>query len=182
MKRAVFVVPVVLFALLVLIMAMLLTDSERIANPARLPSPLVGKPLPEFDLPAVSASVPGGLSSHVIRGQVSVVNIFASWCGPCIIEHPSITQLARQGIPVYGISYRDDPVDTERWLRKHGNPYRAVGNDRNARASMEWGVTGVPETFLIDADGRVAHKHVGPIMPHMLEDEILPRLRKLLAK
>ena len=178
MRRLVVIIPVAVFAALVGLMASLLTDSERNNDPSRLPSPLVGKPAPAISLPPINAEVPGGFSTADLKGRVTIVNVFASWCVPCLAEHPLITRLAEDGIPVYGINHRDKAVDAVRWLRRHGNPYLAVGFDADARASLEWGVTGVPETFIIDANGTIAYKHAGPITPDVLERKILPKLRE----
>jgi cytochrome c biogenesis protein CcmG/thiol:disulfide interchange protein DsbE len=178
MRRLAVILPVALFVLLVGVMAALLTDSERNNDPSRLPSPLVGKPAPAIDLPAVADGIPGGFSTADLRGTVSLVNVFASWCVPCLAEHPLITRLAEDGFPVYGINHRDKPADAQTWLARHGNPYKAVGRDADARASLEWGVTGVPETFIIDASGTIIYKHAGPITVDVLNDKILPQLRE----
>ncbi len=178
MHRLIVILPVALFAGLIGVMVALLTDSERNSDLSRLPSPLIGKPAPAFDLPAVAESVPGGFSTRDLKGQVSVVNVFASWCVPCLAEHPMISQLAGQGVAVYGINHRDKPDAATNWLRRHGNPYIAVGADLDARASLDWGVTGVPETFIINANGVIAYKHVGPVTKDVLNKKILPKLRE----
>ena len=179
MRRVVIILPLAIFAALIGIMVALLTAGERNNDPSRLPSPLVGKPAPAIVLPAVADNIPGGFSTADLRGRVTLVNVFASWCVPCLAEHPLITRLAMDGIPVFGINHRDKTEDAVTWLRRHGNPYTAVGADANARASLEWGVTGVPETFIIDADGTVAYRHAGPITPDVLERKILPKLREV---
>ncbi len=179
MRRLLHVLPAAVFGALVLTMLALLTDDERNANMERLPSPLVGGPVPAFSLPPIPGAAAEGVSTDMLGGRVSAVNVFASWCGPCVVEHPSVARLAREGFAVYGINYRDRAPDALAWLERHGNPYAAVGFDPDARASFEWGVTGVPETFLVDAEGRIVHKHVGPIMPADLDGKILPMLRAL---
>lgn len=178
MRRIAVLLPVVVLALLVGMMAALLTDSERNNDPSRLPSPLVGKPAPAIALPGIDGGLESGFSNADLLGKVSMVNIFASWCVPCLAEHPLITRLAESGVPVYGINYRDKAEDATRWLTRHGNPYTAIGFDPDARASLEWGVTGVPETFIIDRNGTIAYKHTGPITVDALEKRILPELRK----
>ena len=178
MRRLAVILPVALFAGLIGVMVALLTNSERNDNLSRLPSPLVGRMAPEFSLPAVDASVPGGFSTEDLKGRATVVNVFASWCAPCLAEHPVIERLAAQGVPVYGINHRDKPEAATNWLRRHGNPYTAVGADPDARASLDWGVTGVPETFIIDANGLITYKHVGPVTQDVLENKILPKLRE----
>ena len=108
-----------------------------------------------------------------------VLDVFASWCVPCLAEHPLITELAEAGTRVYGINHRDTADDAITWLRRHGNPYAAIGFDADARASLEWGVTGVPETFIIDRDGTIAYKHTGPLTRDVLERRIVPKLREV---
>ena len=179
MRRLVVILPVAVFAALLGIMAALLTDSERNNAPSRLPSPLVGKPAPAISLPPVAPGIPGGFSTDDLKGHVTVVNVFASWCVPCLAEHPLITELAEAGTRVYGINHRDTADDAITWLRRHGNPYAAIGFDADARASLEWGVTGVPETFIIDRDGTIAYKHTGPLTRDALERRIVPKLREV---
>tara|TARA_R110002110_G_scaffold415612_2_gene651707 strand:+ start:168168 stop:168716 length:549 start_codon:yes stop_codon:yes gene_type:complete len=179
MRRLVVILPAAIFAALLGVMGVLLTDGDRNNDPSRLPSPLVGKPASAFSLPAVADNIPGGFSTDDLKGHVTVLNVFASWCIPCLAEHPLITQLAADGVRVYGINYRDKSADAVTWLRRHGNPYRAIGFDADARASLEWGVTGVPETFIIDANGIIAYKHAGPITPDILERKILPKLHEV---
>jgi cytochrome c biogenesis protein CcmG/thiol:disulfide interchange protein DsbE len=178
MRRLAVIFPVALFAGLIGVMVALLTNSERNDNLSRLPSPLIGRMAPEFSLPAVDASVPGGFSTEDLKGRATVVNVFASWCVPCLAEHPVIERLAAQGVPVYGINHRDKPEAATNWLRRHGNPYTAVGADPDARASLDWGVTGVQETFIIDTSGLITYKHVGPVTQDVLEKKILPKLRE----
>ena len=178
MRRFAVILPVALFAGLMGVMIALLTDDERNADLSRLPSPLVGQPAPVINLPAINADIPGGFSTGELAGKVSLVNVFASWCVPCLAEHPLITRLAEQGIPVYGINHRDKPDAAATWLKQHGNPYTAVGADADARASLDWGVTGVPETFIINAQGVITYKHVGPLTEDDLKNKILPKLRE----
>jgi cytochrome c biogenesis protein CcmG/thiol:disulfide interchange protein DsbE len=120
-----------------------------------------------------------GFSRADLGGQPMLVNIFASWCVPCRIEHPVITRLAELGVPVNAINYKDDPAKATAFLKELGDPFRKVGADRTGRTAIEWGVYGVPETFVIDKQGNVAYKHVGPMQPRDLERTILPLLEKL---
>ena len=144
-----------------------------------LPSPLLGKSVPEFSLPPVQGRTVG-LSSDDLVGEVSIVNVFASWCVPCRDEHPLFTRLARQDIvPINGINYKDEPRQAEAWLAELGDPYARTGADIDGRVGIDWGVYGVPETFVVDADGRVAYKHVGPLSPAALEETILPLVARL---
>lgn len=145
----------------------------------RLPSTLIDKPIPEFTLPPIEGR-DNGLSSADLRGEVSIVNVWASWCVPCRIEMPLLVELASTGtVTIHGINYRDDPGAALSFLAELGDPYTRIGADRNGRVSIDWGVYGLPETFVVDAQGRVAYKHVGPFDRRSLEEEILPVVRRL---
>ena len=147
----------------------------------RLPSTLIGRPVPEFALPPIEGRA-DGLSSADLRGGVSIVNVWASWCVPCRVEMPLLVDLAATGaIPIHGINYKDAPAAALAFLDELGDPYTRIGADRNGRASLEWGVYGLPETFVIDAEGRIAYKHVGPFNRRILEERILPVARRLQA-
>lgn len=148
-------------------------------NPRLIPSPLIGKPVPEFDLPPVKGRKLG-LSSKDLRGQVSLVNVFASWCVACREEHPLLMELARGDVvPIHGLNYKDAPDDAAKWLDTLGDPYTRTGADRNGRVAIDWGVYGVPETFVIDPKGRIAYKHIGPVNAEVLNNKILPLIEKL---
>ena len=176
MRRLLFLLPFVVFVALAGVFMLQLRAGR---DAAILPSVMIDQPAPEFALPAVAEVDMPGFTTADLRGQVSIVNIFASWCIPCLAEHPLITRLAEDGFTVYGINHRDTDTAAARWLKRHGNPYTAVGADRNARVSLDWGVTGVPETFIIDADGSIRFKHAGPITPDVLQRDILPVLTQL---
>ncbi|AWU94891.1 DsbE family thiol:disulfide interchange protein [Azospirillum ramasamyi] len=150
-------------------------------DPRDIPSALIDKPAPTFDLPAIAGGpATGGLSSSKLTGDVTLVNVFASWCIPCKAEHPVITRLAReQGVTVYGINYKDKPEDALTWLARYGNPYAAIGADPDGRVSIDWGVYGVPESYLIDRQGRIRFKHVGPLTPQVVEEQLLPMVKHL---
>ncbi|CAK0753759.1 Thiol:disulfide interchange protein DsbE [uncultured Gammaproteobacteria bacterium] len=176
MKRAVFLLPLGLFAALLLYFAAGLT-----LDPKLIPSALIDKPVPVFDLPPL----PGhsdGLATADLKGEVQLVNVFASWCVPCRIEHPLISALAAQGVPVRGLNYKDKPEDALDWLRRNGDPYRSIGADRDGRVGIDWGVYGVPETFVVDRTGRIRHKHVGPLTVEELEHKILPLIELLRSR
>ncbi len=132
-------------------------------NPRDVPSALISQPVPAFELPPLYEGEPGLTSDMLDDGQVSLVNIFASWCGPCRIEHPVLMELAASGIPVHGIAYKDEPPDSRRFLRSLGDPYSRIGVDENGRAAIDFGVSGVPETFVIAGDGRIVYQQIGPI-------------------
>ncbi len=178
MRRLLLILPVAAFAVLVAILGLLTLQTQDGRDPSLIPSPLVGKPVPEFTLPAVSDEFPGGFAAANLRDEVIMVNFFASWCVPCLAEHPLITRLAEEGLAVYGVNHRDKTVDAVKWLKKHGNPYTAIGADPEGRVSLDWGVTGLPETFIINAEGIITHKHSGPITPDVLKKTILPKLQE----
>lgn len=162
------------FLALVVVLAIGLT-----LDPRKVPSPLIGKPVPEFSLPPVKGRVLG-LSDKDLKSQVSLVNVFASWCVACRQEHPLFMQLKAHGtVPIHGINYKDRPNDAAQWLDELGDPYTRTGADLDGRVSIDWGVYGVPETFVIDRDGRIAYKQIGPITPQVLEDTILPLISRL---
>jgi len=169
------IVPLAAFGLFVLFGWGLMTGSDD------LPSVLVGKPVPQFSLPAVQGRT-RGLETADLMGQVSLVNVFASWCVPCRAEHPLFMALSKTGeVPLYGMNYKDKPDQAEAWLAELGDPYTLLGADLDGRAGIEWGVYGVPETYVIDADGTIAYRQVGQITPQILEERLLPLVRQLMA-
>jgi cytochrome c biogenesis protein CcmG/thiol:disulfide interchange protein DsbE len=144
-----------------------------------IPSALIGTSVPKFGLPPVQGRTLG-LSSADLVGEVSLVNVFASWCLACREEHPLFMQLKAEGVvPIHGLNYKDDPDNATRWLNTLGDPYTRTGADRDGRVAIDWGVYGVPETFVISKDGRIAHKHIGPLTPEALENTVLPLIRRL---
>lgn len=148
-------------------------------DPAKLPSPLIGREVPAFSLPPVLGRTLG-LSSDHLKGQVSLVNFFASWCVPCRLEHPFFLDINRKGIvPLYGINYKDAPEEAARWLNARGDPYARTGADVDGRVGIDWGVYGIPETFVVGADGRVAYKHIGQMTERALTETILPLVERL---
>ena len=174
-RRLLYAVPVLLF----LVVAGFLFRGLYL-DPRKLPSALIDKPVPSFELPPIEGRDNGGFSAADLSGEgVKLVNIFASWCVPCRVEHPLINALAEEGIPVYGINYKDAPADAERWLDKLGDPYTAIGSDIDGRVGIEWGVYGVPETFVIDAEGTIRYKHVGPLQQRDVENTLRPILEHL---
>lgn len=155
-------------------------------DPSRIPSALIGRPAPQTTLPPVDgltsngAAVPG-LDPAAFKGQVSIVNVWASWCVPCHDEAPLLVDLAKdKRIRVLGINYKDAPDNARRFLGRYGNPFAAVGADGNGRASIEWGVYGVPETFIVGRDGAIAYKLVGPITPDNIDRVLRTEIDKAL--
>ncbi len=152
-------------------------------NPREVPSPLIGKAVPDFELPPIAGRQNPSLASLDLKGEVSLVNVFASWCTACRYEHPLLMALKRNGtIPVHGINYKDKPGDASAWLAELGDPYTRIGADRNGRVSIDWGVYGVPETFLIDQQGRIAYKQIGELTVEAWEQKLWPLVQKLRAE
>ena len=175
MRRLIFLVPLLLFAALAGYFAIALFSGR---DPRELPSALLDKPAPDFDLPSLTEGQ--RLSSAALRGEVVVLNVFASWCAPCRVEHPLLMRLARQEkIQLVGIAYKDRPEDSRRVLAELGNPYRSTGIDRDGRTGIEFGLYGVPETYVIDRQGHIRKRFVGPLSPGQVERELLPLLRML---
>jgi len=151
-------------------------------NPQRIPSALIGKPAPTFALPALDGIDKPGLSTADFKGAVTVVNVFASWCIPCHEEHPVLMEMAKDTrFQLVGINNKDQPDNARRFLGRNGNPYGRVGVDSAGRASIDWGVYGVPETFIVGRDGTIAYKHIGPITPQNLVSRVMPEIEKALA-
>jgi cytochrome c biogenesis protein CcmG/thiol:disulfide interchange protein DsbE len=148
-------------------------------NPREVPSPLIGKPAPTFSLPTV-ADAAKSVGTGDLRNQVTLVNVWASWCVSCRQEHPLLVELSRKGtVPIYGLNYKDTRPDALRWLAALGNPYVASAFDEDGRVGIEWGVYGVPETFVIDRQGIIRHKHTGPVTPEAWEKTLLPLIQQL---
>ena len=176
--------PLAIFALLAAVFGFALQRGD----PSRLPSALIGRMAPALALPPVEGLVeagkamPGLEASYFTRGQPTVVNFWASWCAPCVEEHPALVRLReRTGVAIVGINHKDQAANARRFLSRYGNPFAVVAADRDGRAAIEWGVYGMPETFIVDGQGRIAYKHVGPISPEALEQRILPALERAKA-
>jgi cytochrome c biogenesis protein CcmG/thiol:disulfide interchange protein DsbE len=179
--RGLVIAPLVIFAALVLMLLFALHKGD----PSRLPSALIGKPAPALDLPPLAGMtgpggqpLPGITASELRGGHVSLVNFWASWCAPCVDEQPLLVSLAeRTGVAMYGVNYKDQAVNARRFLGRYGNPFRAVGIDADGRAAIEWGVYGMPETFVIDGRGVIVYKHIGPLSPETIESKLIPAIR-----
>jgi cytochrome c biogenesis protein CcmG/thiol:disulfide interchange protein DsbE len=163
--------PVSIFLGIVVLLAIGLT-----MDPRKVPSPLIDKPVPTFSLAPVQGRQLG-LASNDLKGEVSLVNVFASWCVACRQEHPLLLEVGRQNIvPIHGLNYKDEADDAAGWLDALGDPYTRTGADLNGRVGIDWGVYGAPETFLINADGIVLHKHLSPLTEAIWQKEFKPRI------
>lgn len=168
------VVPVGVVLVLMAVMGYGLTR-----HPSQLPSALIGDPVPEFKLPTLSPQQPK-LTEAAFEGQVAVINVWASWCVACRTEQAVLAELAmRTGVPVVGINYKDTRQDARRWLQRFGNPYATVIVDKHGQFGFDLGVSGVPETFIVDANGIIRHKVVGPITPKLMNTTLVPLLQRL---
>ena len=174
LPRVRFLVPMLVFGGIAVALGIGLT-----LNPREIPSTLIGSPVPEFELPPVQGRSLG-LSSLGLRGEVSLVNVFASWCAECRVEHPIFMRLEKEGIvPIHGLNYKDRPEDASRWLDQLGDPFTRTGADLDGRVGIEWGVYGVPETFVVDRSGTIRYKHIGAISPEVMRETILPLIEEL---
>lgn len=178
MRRIVLaVLPLLLLVGLVAVFAM---NMDR--DPSLVRSVLIDKPAPEFALKSVAGTGVEGFDTASLQGAVTVVNVFASWCIPCREEHPLLERLkAETGVRIFGINQRDAPENAAAFLTELGNPYERIGADSDNRVSIDWGVYGVPETFLVGRDGTVLYKHVGPLTPEAVAAELMPQIEKALA-
>jgi cytochrome c biogenesis protein CcmG/thiol:disulfide interchange protein DsbE len=151
-------------------------------DPSRLPSVLIGKPVPDFKLPPLDGlkaedgtAMQGFSSADLATGKPIIVNVFASWCVPCLEEHPTLMALSKEdGVRLYAIDYKDDPASARRFLGRYGNPFARVGADESGRVAIDFGVYGVPETYVISGDGKIAYRHVGPLTEQAITEKILP--------
>jgi cytochrome c biogenesis protein CcmG/thiol:disulfide interchange protein DsbE len=176
-RRWAYLWPIAIFAVIGVFLGIGLT-----LDPRLVPSPLIGKPVPQFKLPPVQGRTLG-LATEDLRGEVSVVNVFASWCVACRDEHPLWMELGRQRVlPIHGLNYKDRPEDAARWLAELGDPYTRTGADRDGRVGIDWGVYGVPETFVVDKQGVIRDKIIGAITRKSVDERLLPLVRKLQAE
>lgn len=169
-----FLIPLAVFVIMVIFLAVGLT-----LDPREVPSPLIGKPAPGFSLPQV-ADAGKTLAPADFRGQVALVNVWASWCVSCRQEHPILVELAKSGIvPIYGLNYKDQRADALKWLQQFGDPYALSIVDAEGRVGIDYGVYGVPETYVIDKAGVIRYKQIGPVTQDALEKTILPLVKEL---
>jgi cytochrome c biogenesis protein CcmG, thiol:disulfide interchange protein DsbE len=175
--RRPFIWPLAIFVVLAIFLGIGLT-----LDPRLLPSPLIGKPVPQFRLAPVQGRTLG-LATEDLRGDVAVVNVFASWCTACRDEHPLWMELAqKRALPIHGLNYKDQPADAARWLGELGDPYTRTGADRDGRVGIDFGVYGVPETFVVDKHGVIRDKIIGAITRQTIDERLLPLVRRLRAE
>ncbi|MBX3579220.1 MAG: DsbE family thiol:disulfide interchange protein [Rhizobiaceae bacterium] len=171
--------PILLFALLAaLFLAQLLSGRDA----SEVPSVLIGQPAPATALPPLAGADLPGLNSSAFAGKVTLVNVWASWCAPCREEHPVLVELAKDTrFTLAGLNYKDKPANASKFLVDLGNPYAAIGVDEAGKAGLDWGVYGVPETFVVGRDGTILYKHIGPLTPASLASALMPHVEKALA-
>ena len=175
MKRAFYLLPLVIFLVIVGYFSVSLRPNHDIHE---LPSAMIAQPAPGFDLAGLGGSAPLALDG--LKGHPFVINFFASWCVPCRIEHPLLMRMAAQNhVPLYGIAYKDKPEDSARLLANFGDPYKQVGIDRDGRVGLNFGVYGVPETYVIDGAGIIRRRFVGPLSADIVDKDLLPLLKQL---
>ena len=155
--------------------AMFMIGMQR-ENPDELPTAMAGKPAPAVQMVNL-ADLPSFSDATLKDGQVKLVNFWASWCAPCMVEHPNLEAMAAEGIAIYGVNYKDKPEAALKFLAELGNPYAGIGRDENGRMGLNWGVYGVPETYLIDGEGRIVMRHAGPITQRVIETTLGPAIR-----
>lgn len=173
------VIPLAVFVFIAGLFAFALIGDD----PSILPSKLIGEPVPETSFPALEglrskgSAVQGFSASELKTGRPTLVNFWASWCAPCVAEHPMLMRLKeRHGVEIFSVNYKDEPANARRFLGRFGNPFHAVGVDSDGRGAIEWGVAKMPETFVIDGQGMIVAKHSGPLDAGVLEKKVLPAL------
>ncbi|MEM8770666.1 MAG: DsbE family thiol:disulfide interchange protein [Pseudomonadota bacterium] len=178
MNRFILFLPLIVFVFIASYFALGLRN-----DPSRIPSVLIDKPLPDFELPAIEGRN-GGLADDDVIGRVALVNVFASWCIPCAIEHPVLMRIAEEedNLLIAGINWKEKPGDGGAWLERLGDPYDFIGDDADGRVAIDFGVTGAPETFVVDHKGRIRYKHVGPITEQFWKEDIKPIVDQLQAE
>jgi cytochrome c biogenesis protein CcmG/thiol:disulfide interchange protein DsbE len=176
MRRLLYALPILLLVLFAWLAWRGLAPDR---NPSALPSALIGKPVPQFDLPPLDPAAQK-LASADVAGHVTVINFFASWCLPCKAEHPLLFDLGKDyGVPVYGIAFKDRPADTAGYIKAMGSPYAKIGLDENGRTGLDFGLMGVPETFILDKAGIVRYRLPMPLDPDRMRNEVGPLLKSL---
>lgn len=180
--RLTFLLPLLLVGLLIAAFGKRLRDVDGGDDPRLLPTVLLDTPVPDMALEPLPGRgrEPDGLTDESLKGEISLVNIWGSWCAACLAEHPVLNAIAKSGVvPVHGIAWRDTPASSASWLKKNGDPYQRIGQDPKSRAAIAFGVTGAPETFLVDRNGVIRYKQIGPITPVVWEKTLKPLIEQL---
>lgn len=178
-RRIWFFLPLLVFLLLGGVFALQLVSGR---NESIIPSALIGKPAPQTDLPPLRGTGLDGITSAAFKGNVTVLNVWASWCAPCREENPALMEMTRDDrFRLAGLNYKDKPENALRFLDQLGNPYDLIGVDAAGAKAIDWGVYGVPETFVVGPDGTILHKHVGPLTPELIESELMPVIDRALS-
>jgi cytochrome c biogenesis protein CcmG/thiol:disulfide interchange protein DsbE len=173
MKRK-FLIPLLIFVPLLLLLGVGLKH-----DPREVPSPLIGKPAPAFDLAQLD-DTSKRLSPEALKGKPWLLSVWASWCTSCQQEHPLLVDLAKRGeVTIVGLDYKDEPAEAKAWLQRWGNPYSLTVSDRDGRVGINYGVYGVPETYVIDRAGVIRYKHIGPLTPEVIDGKLLPMMRRM---
>ena len=174
-RRLIFIAPAAVFVVLAVLLGWGLTS-----DPSEVPTALRDKPVPAFALPPLDDEARSLADTDLVDGEISVINVWASWCVPCRAEHPLLEQIAdMDGVSLYGIAYKDKPEDARAFLDELGDPFQRIGADNDGRAGVELGVYGVPETFFVGPDGAIRYKHIGPIDPSQMDKIIRPLVERL---
>jgi len=174
-----FIIPLLIIVALVAVFGKRLADVSQGEDPRLVPTVLLNTPFPEVDLPPLPGREPG-LATANLKGEVSLVNVWGSWCVACLAEHPMLIALNREKlVPIHGVAWRDPPEASLKWLAQHGDPYTRIGQDPRSVTAIALGVTGAPETFVVDADGVIRYKHIGPITPDIWETKLAPLIAQL---
>ncbi len=173
-----FLLPLLIFGVLLVLFVVGLG-----INPREVPSPLIGRPAPHFSLTTLTAADQQITEAQFGQQPVALFNVWASWCTACREEHPFLMQLSQQAeIPIYGLNYKDERPDAIAWLRRFGNPYRIIGHDHDGRVGIDWGVYGVPETFIVDRHGTIRYKQIGPLTEQVWREQVAPLVAAIRAE
>ena len=176
MRKILYLGPLILFVIIAIYFAAPILDGK---DPRILPSAMIEKPIPNLDLPPLVRTKPG-IDNQSLTGNVRLVNFFSSWCGPCRTEHEFLMKIKETKlVPIYGINYKDKKSAAQQWLSDLGDPYEKIGRDIDGRTAIDWGVYGVPETYIIDRNGFIQYRHVGPLSQRVFDDKLAPVLTAL---
>ncbi len=178
MQRFIFILPATLFLLLVGCLGYRLNLIGKGNAPDTIPSVMINRPVPTFNLPALYENKPGFASAD-LKDKITFVDFFASWCEGCRVEHPYLGEAKKLGVRLVGIDYKDKPEEAKKWLEKMGDPYDAIGLDKDGRTAIDFGLYGVPESYLIDKQGIIRFKQTGPLTPEIIQTKILPLVKEL---